>query len=223
MPWRVMRWVLILGILVWAVTAVAVIAMSFRAWSHYGMGRALTEPVDAALVLGGGVDADGMISYSSRRRVWAAVEVLKAGRVDHLIFSGGSGPNNPVPPAERMAAYAERLGGDPDRMSIEPRARSTFENLRFGFEIAREKGFERLAVVTDSHHLTRANALAHYLGRPEIRLVAVPGLELESYAVQTLSILRESMAWWYNLYKVAAWEIMAVFGLDESQRREWIR
>lgn len=221
--WRTARRMLYLGLILWGATVVAVLLFSVHAWNKHGLGRGMEQPADAALVLGGGVDGDGMIAYSSRRRVATAALALAEGRVGRLIFSGGAGANNPRSPADRMADYAESLGVDPGRISIERRARSTFENLRFGFALAEEQGFDRLAIVTDSYHLVRAQALAGYFGRPGIDLIAAPGLVADSYGNRVGAILRESLAWWYNLYKVAGWELLGVLGWDEAERTEWIR
>ena len=74
---RLVRWGLRLGVVVLALTAGAVMYFSSANLQTYGEGRALAAPADAILVLGGGVDGDGVLGYSSRRRVAAAVELLR--------------------------------------------------------------------------------------------------------------------------------------------------
>ncbi len=77
--------------------------------------------------------------------------------------------------------------------------------------------------MTDAFHLERARRLAAYFGRDEIGLVAVRGLEHERWHERTWHVVREAMAWWYNLAKVAAWELLAAAGLDDREREAWVR
>ena len=202
-------------------TVAAVLYFSDRNLRLHGGGRSLDEPVDAVLVLGGGVDPDGVPAYSTRRRVAGAVALLEAGRARNIILSGGGGPGATM--AERMRRYAVSIGAPREVLITETRANSTFENLRFGLPQAKAHGFERLAILTDAFHLERARWLAAYFGHDDIGLVAVAGLGHESWLVRSWIILREALAWWYNLAKVAAWEILGAAGLDAQERRRWVR
>jgi len=221
---RLLKWGLRLGVLVLALTAGAVMYFSITNLQTHGGGRALAAPVDAILVLGGGVDGDGVLGYSSRRRVAVAVALLKAGRTEWLIFSGQDGPYHPGAPAGAlMRDHALALGAPAAALIVEAVAATTFENLRFSFALARERGFDRLAIATDAFHLERAAALAGYFGQPDIGLVAVAGLDRDSIDSRVWSILREALAWWHNLTKVAGWEVLGAAGMDEGARQELIR
>ena len=213
-----------LAVIVLATTVAAVLYFSDRNLRLYGEGRSLEKPVDAVIVLSASVDGDGMLGYSSRRRVAAAVALLTAGKARYLILSGGPIRHPRVSSAaELMHEYAVTLGAPPDRLVHEARARSTFENLRFSLPLAEERGFERLAIATDTYHLERARWLAAFFGHGAIELVAVRGLEYENWHDRTYHIVREAMAWWYNLGKVTGWEALAVAGLDARARQVWIR
>jgi uncharacterized SAM-binding protein YcdF (DUF218 family) len=221
---RLARRLLWAGLAVLALTVAAVLFLSERNLRVYGYERALAAPVDAILVLGGGMDGDGVLSYSSRRRVAGAVALLEAGKARHLIFSGGRVRRSPLPTvSERMREYAVTLGAPPEALLVEDAAVSSFENLRFGLALAEARGLSRLAVLTDAFHLERVRWLLSYFGRPDIALAAVPGLEADSPGDRVWSILREALAWWYNLAKVAGWEALGLAGLDAGARQEWIR
>ena len=220
---RLVKWTAGLGIALLAVMVAAVLYASDSNMRHYGNGRDLALPVDAIVVLGSGVDGDGVLRYSSRRRVAAAVDLLKAGETRSLILSGGTVYTGMPPIANLMRDHAIALGAPPEALLLEPRSRTTFENLRFSFALAEQKGLQRLAIATDAFHLERAEWLAGYFGRPGIGLVAMPGLERELGVVQVRMILRETAAWWFNLGKVIAWEALADAGLDVDARQEWIR
>ena len=220
-PLRLGVW-LVLGVLV--LTLAAVVYFSDRNLRLHGNGRSLEAPVDAAIVLGGGVDPDGVLGFSTRRRVATGVSLLAAGKARHLILSGGPILHQRVTAAaELMREHAVALGAPPDTLVLEARSRSTFENLRFSLRIAEERGFERLAVLTDAHHLERARWLAGYFGAGEIGLVAARGLEHESWHDRAYHVAREALAWWYNLAKIAAWETLAAAGLDPRERRAWVK
>ncbi len=221
---RLVKWGLRLGLVVLALTAGAVMYFSSVNLQSSGGGRGLARPVDAILVLGGGVDGDGVLGYSSRRRVAVAVALLEAGRARNLIFAGGPDWLRPdITAAGLMRAHAIALGAPPDALLTETRSASTFENLRLGFALAEQRGFETLAILTDAFHLERARALAGYFGHPDVALAAVRGLEYESRVARVWSIVREAMAWWFNLAKVAGWELLAAAGMDEDGRQELIR
>lgn len=220
---RLARWAAGLGVAALAVTVAAVLFASESNMRHHGNGRGLGSPVDAIVVLGSGTDGDGVLGYPARRRVATAVELLQAGEAGKLILSGGTHYSRTPPLATLMRDHAIALGASPAALLLETRSRTTFENIRFSLELAREEGLERLAIATDAFHLERAEWLAGYFGRPGVGLVAVPGLDRELHVVQIWMILREAGAWWFNLGKVIAWEALGAAGLDADARQEWIR
>lgn len=212
------------GAAVLALTVAAVLYFSDANLRLYGQGRGLDAPVDAVLVMGGGIDGDGVLGYSSRRRVAGAVALLRAGRARNLVFLGGPEWMHPSETAAGlMRAHAISLGAPPGALFTEDRSDSTFENLRFGFALARQRGFSDLALLTDAFHLQRTRVLAAYFGRPDARLAAVAGLERTGMPNRIASILREALAWWFNLGKVAGWEALAAAGLDADARQGLIR
>ncbi|MDH3666777.1 MAG: YdcF family protein [Paracoccaceae bacterium] len=204
------------GIVLFAVTTLAVLVMSHLNLERHGIRPGPDQPVEAILVLGGGVDPDGVPGYSSRRRVAAAVALYRAGKTQYLILSGRRS-------AALMRDYAVSLDVPAEAIILEPQARTTFENIRFGIAIAEERGITRMAVLTDAFHLERARRLAAYFGQANVVPIAVTGLERGKYVLRTASILREAMAWWYNLAKVAVWEALALAGFDPESRGALVR
>jgi len=215
---------LVLGLAVLALTLAAVLFTTHQYRAAHMMGAGLDAPVEAIIVLGGGVEGDGRLDFGSRRRVEGAVRLLEAGRAETLIFSGGLGKYHPTTPAASlMRDFAARLGAPRDRLLIEPRAISTFENLRFAFDMAETRRLGALALLSDGYHLPRAAALARYWGRPDIALIAVPGAETQWWPIRAVHLTREALAWWLNLGKVVAWEALGLIGMDEAERADLIR
>ncbi|MEM1345553.1 MAG: YdcF family protein [Pseudomonadota bacterium] len=187
------------------------------------LGRGLDAPVDAVIVLGAGIDGDGTLAFVSRRRATAAAQLIAEGQAGAAIFSGTLKKMYPPHSAgAMMQAHAIALGTPPALTVAEPRSRSTFENLRFSFAIADERGWQRLAIVSDAYHLSRAWALAAYLGRPEIEIVAARGFDWDWWPIKLAHRIREALAWWFNLAKIGAWEGLGLFGLSDETRQEWV-
>ncbi|MDA8231934.1 MAG: YdcF family protein [Magnetospirillum sp.] len=120
---------------------------------------------DAAIVLGAKVGADGSPSQALERRVSHAVALVRAGRVAHLLMSGGA-VGHPLPEAQVMRELAVTRGMAPERISVEDRSRNTIENARLSAAIAAARGWRHLALVTDAYHLPRALYIFHRLGVP---------------------------------------------------------
>ncbi len=216
---------LLAGAALFALTWVAVWWM--QGWqyrAHHAL-RPIMPPVDAVIVLGGGMDPDGELNIIGRARVGSAVALLERGDAAHAIFTGfgcGRGDDG-CSEAAPMRARAVAQGADPGRLIVEPDARTTLENLALSFAIAEDRGFQRLAVLTDAFHLTRAAALARLFGREVVPVAAAGGLYALPPAEQFPLLLREALAWWYNLGKAGAWWGLGLLGWTEDDRARTIR
>lgn len=223
---RALRTLLLLclvGVGVLAATQAAEVVATEIALDRHRLGASITEPVDAAIVLGAGFDPDGRIAWNSRRRVQAAVRLLEAGKADVLILSG----NGPRPwfgtVAEMMRDYALDVGVPPEKLIVEPDATTTVQNLIFSFRIADRNGYRRLALVSDAFHLPRSWALAAWMGRPDVELVSVDHRPWTWRPEDAFLNMREALAWWFNLGKVAAWETLSALGYENDELEEMIR
>jgi uncharacterized SAM-binding protein YcdF (DUF218 family) len=126
-----------------------------------------TGPVefDVAVVLGAQVLPDGSPSPALARRVAHAVGLVRAGRVGHLLMSGGP-VGHPVPEARMMRDLALRAGLPPDRVHVEEESRNTIGNARLSAPIVSAHGWKRILVVSDAYHMPRALYIFRRLGLP---------------------------------------------------------
>lgn len=156
--------VLILGLLVVGITECFIIEASFGD---------LREHVDYIVVLGAKVRESGP-SVSLWDRIYGARDYL----LDHpdaiAIVSGGQGLDEPM--TEGLAMYEKlvELGIEPERIWIEDRATSTWENLTFSLDLIEEKTGQRpgkLGVVSSEYHLFRASLFAKKCG---VEFVGIP-------------------------------------------------
>ncbi|MCP3869384.1 MAG: YdcF family protein [Gammaproteobacteria bacterium] len=121
-----------------------------------------TSHADAIVVLGGAV---GEIDYSrslfslsdASDRVLHGLRLYKAGRAPLLILSGGSAPGV-VPEAEVMVQILAELGVPRGSMLSETKSRNTYENAVYTRELMRDRGIERVLLVTSAFHMGRALA-----------------------------------------------------------------
>ncbi|RIH88215.1 YdcF family protein [Calidithermus roseus] len=128
------------------------------------MNRSTLQQADVALVLGSRVYRGGQLNPCLVKRVEEGVEVVWQGWARWLVVSGGVDPEDGAIEAEAMASMAARLGLPEERVVLEPKARSTYQNLRFTRQIMKERGWNTVVIVSEPFHLPRAALMARQLG-----------------------------------------------------------
>jgi uncharacterized SAM-binding protein YcdF (DUF218 family) len=121
------------------------------------------EPAEAIVVLGAGVEPDGILSDPSIRRALDGMVLHRKGLAPLLLFSG-PGPGEGAAEAEVRAALARTLGISPEAILTESEARTTREEAIKSGAVLRERGIRRILLVTDPHHMTRAQRLFEQAG-----------------------------------------------------------
>lgn len=153
------------------------------------------EGADVALVLGG----------DPGTRTQRAVELFHAGRVQRLLFSGaGHGGDD----AEVLAEQAVAAGVPRSRIILEPRARSTIQNLVFSARILQRLGAGRVVIVTHSSHVGRVLWLVDRLGglNPGGEVVVEPvdsGDELSKVPSEMLKLTFTRWVLWFYAREVS--------------------
>ena len=161
---RVFTLCLAIGIAVVTVTEGIIIRASFGSPD---------QAIDYLVVLGAKVRVTGP-SASLWDRIYGACDYLAAHPDVIAIVSGGQGDDEPT--AEAYAMYEElvKLGIDPERIWIEDRATSTWENLHFSLDLIEEKTGkrpEKVGVLSSEYHLYRASLFTKACG---VEFVGVP-------------------------------------------------
>jgi vancomycin permeability regulator SanA len=164
------------------------------------------EPVDAVLVLGAGLRADGTPSTYLRRRLDAAAELYAAGAAPVVIVSGDAhlvddGTIYDEPGS--MRDWILDKGVPNDALVLDRRGFDTTRSCRRAQE---EYGVTTAVVVTQDYHLRRA---LFSCGRA--------GLDAVGVGVSAQSVTPVQAAWWHVREIPASWN--AAFGeLPESWR-----
>ena len=132
------------------------------------------RPVHGILLLGGAVDADdtaalGQVSTNEAGdRVLATIRLAARHPDARIVISGGAGTVWTTGPAEApiTARYLCDIGIDPDRITVEDRSRTTFENAVFTRALVDPKVGERWLLVTSAWHMPRAVGVFRQAGFP---------------------------------------------------------
>ena len=130
------------------------------------MGKAIaTKPKQehTVVVLGCKVRNDGL-SLMLLHRMQAAETYLKAHPDIPVILCGGQGDDEPMSEAQAMCNYLTEHGIEKERIYLEDKSTSTFENLQNAKDILDENELDYdITIVTDGYHQLRASLMASSL------------------------------------------------------------
>ena len=126
---------------------------------------------DYILVLGCQVGRDGKATPLLRGRADAALEfarLQREGTGKDIIYvpSGGKGADEPVSEAEAIRDYLLSGGVPEDRILMEDRSATTYENFRNSLQLIRESGAAdpKVAYATTGYHVFRSGVIANRQG-----------------------------------------------------------
>ena len=171
---RVFTVILCIGILILGVTEALIIKASFGD----------PDPgCQYVVVLGAKVRHDGP-SVSLQNRIDAAYDYLTAHPDSIAIVSGGKGEDEPMTEAECMYLGLIGKGIDPERIWIEDKATSTWENLQFSLDLIEEKTGvrpESIGIISSEYHLFRAGLFADACQVESVGIPAKTTLKSQKY------------------------------------------
>lgn len=180
--------------------------------SQYFAARGLEhlEPGDAdvIIVLSAGLDREkAALDPFSRSRVETAVELMRKGVAPSILMSGGYDERLGQHLAEEMKLFAVAIGAPERQIFVEGNSISTFENARFTYQVAKQEDWRRAVIVTDDFHLLRAWTLFQFWRGPSdfeiVALAPAEGRSRASLVRQALAIGRETLAYPFNMMKIA--------------------
>lgn len=156
----------LLWLWIWSLPAVSIEFRAALEGEYPPVEFASLPACQAAVVLGGAMsppDARHVEPDLNRAadRVRAAAQVYHAGKAPLLVLSGGGNPTRwSLSEAEAMRTVLREFGVPEEAMLLEGRSRDTRENARFSAELLRERGIDRVLLVTSALHMRRA--LRHF-------------------------------------------------------------
>jgi vancomycin permeability regulator SanA len=188
-PGRV-RTLLLTGALLCALAAALLLGGS--AWVvRSAQGRILTDQdtppeADCILVLGCGVYSDGTPMPMLTDRLLTGIALYEKGWSDTLFFTGDNAGED-YNEVGAMETFSLDRGVPAEAITLDGQGYSTYESLYRAKEVY---GFQRVVIVTQRYHLSRALYLAQSLGLDAWGMSA----DLRSYPGQSLRVLREIAA-----------------------------
>lgn len=156
--------ILSLGLLLCTLTGILIL----REGSH-----TVDDPLPYILVLGAQVRDSGP-SASLQERIDTAYAYLSDHPDTLCIVSGGQGPDEPVSEAHCMYERLVHMGISPERIRLEDRSTSTWENLNFCMELIEAETGSRpdsIGVVSSEYHLFRVGLQA---GELDLQIIGIP-------------------------------------------------
>jgi uncharacterized SAM-binding protein YcdF (DUF218 family) len=151
------------------IVAVSLIASAFlivAIISGFMVGAAVRPaPQNATLILLGCQVRGETPSMMLTRRMEAALIWLEENQDAVGVLSGGQGPGEWITEAECMRRWLTARGIPEERLFMEERSTSTFENIRFSKEVIEANDLPRtVAIATDGFHQLRAQTFAEREG-----------------------------------------------------------
>lgn len=161
---RIFTFLLCIGLLVCGVTEAIIINASFGQPA---------QSCEYVVVLGAKVRPDGP-SVSLMDRIRATHAYMTEHPNVIAVVSGGKGDDEPMTEAQCMYDELVKLGTSPDRIWMEDKATSTWENLNLSLDLIEEKTGtrpEKIGLLSSEYHLFRASLFADACG---VESVGIP-------------------------------------------------
>lgn len=117
---------------------------------------------DAAVVLGAAA-WDKNPSPVFRERINHAITLYQSGKVDKLIFTGGTPKPGYMTEAEVGRRYALKQGVPRSDILFENTSRDTYQNLANIRPLLHDNNLDTIVIISDPFHLARAQAIADSL------------------------------------------------------------
>ena len=155
--WRIILGLTCLGLIYFCIVEIPIIRNA----------RTDPEPERPYLVVLGAAVYGERPSLTLVRRLEGALDYLERYPDTVAIVSGGQGKGENITEALAMHDWLIQHGIPEERILMEPQATSTQENLRYSFDLIRERGDEpdgNVAVISSAYHLFRAKSMARLQG-----------------------------------------------------------
>lgn len=108
---------------------------------------------------------DGQPSLMLKRRLDRAYDYLSENQYADVIVSGGKGDDEIISEAACMKNYLAEKGIPENKIIMEDKSASTYENLKFSKNIITQNNIcSDIVIITDGYHQCRAEMIAKNLG-----------------------------------------------------------
>lgn len=145
--------------------------------------KAKTQVYDVVVVPGVPLE-NGKWSNTMKGRIFWAVYLYNTGITKNIMFSG-SAVSSPYYEGVVMGLYAEALGVPKDHLFAETKAEHSTENIYYGYYLAKEYGFKKIALASDPF---QSKALTKFTRKRVSLDVAIIPMVIDTIKVLNTSI-----------------------------------
>src|SRR4029453_5336481 len=190
-----MKWGTVLGVVALIIVSMYFIYL-YRQIRDFAA-RDEARPADAIVVLGA-AQYDGRPSPVLAARLDHALTLWQKGYAPRIVVTGGKRPGDRFTEATASADYLIARGVPDSAILREVQGTSTWESLAATARILRNRGLERVLVVSDPYHSLRARETAREVG-------------LDAYSSPTLTSPVHGWSEWKRMFREAAGVSLARF------------
>lgn len=133
------------------------------------LNEACVEPADVIIVPGVQYNGSNW-NLVMKWRVYWSVLLYKKGITKNIIYSGGA-VYSPYTEAMIMALYAEKMGVPKEHIFLETKSEHTTENLYYSYQLAKEKGFNKISFATDPF---QSHLISPYIKQLQLNVKLIP-------------------------------------------------
>jgi uncharacterized SAM-binding protein YcdF (DUF218 family) len=181
------RWVVVLPTLCLAALWCLVAFSPLSSWLSHGLARSeLVEPADAVFVSFSSLRPGAHRSAEVRNRLLYGVDLVARGKAPRLVLTETTGIEGVALARHLM----ESAGVAADQLVVAGRAESTRDEALVVGQLARERGFKLILLVTSPIHSLRASAA---LEKEGARIVSTPSAETR-FDLETLNTCGDRLA-----------------------------
>lgn len=178
------------------------------------------EKADVIIVFGAGMAPDGTLDNASLKRIARGVDLYRAERAPRVHFTGRKAAPAGPSAGQRMAEAAMALGLPERAVSIEGRSQSTLQNALFSLPDL--QGASSAILVSEAFHLPRVAASNWWAGGPEDAQLAASSRTRPNALSTARMVLREGLAWWFNVMRALAYTAAGAFDVDQTEKEAWL-
>ncbi len=150
--------------IVFAIIVIFLIFIGYSAISIWSFGnKNQLVKTDAAVVLGAAAWGEEP-SPVFRERINHAIWLYENDYVEKIIFTGGKGKGDELAESEVAREYAIKNNVHSEDILIETKSKITEENLKYAYEVAKEKNLNTFTIVSDPLHMKRTILIAKDMG-----------------------------------------------------------
>jgi uncharacterized SAM-binding protein YcdF (DUF218 family) len=131
----------------------------------------IKKPYDVIIVPGVPFDSVlGDWNFAMKGRVYWSAYLYEKGIAKNIIYSGAA-VYTPYVEAEIMRMFGEQLGIPAEHIYVETKAEHSTENVYYSYYLAKNLGFEKIAIATDPF---QAKMLKGYPGKIKLKIDFIP-------------------------------------------------